>query len=166
MIGTVLARASASAPVAVGEPGLSSAHVGVRGPHRRRGERGGPHRARERDQPSSTCRRPATATAGGSSCFLRDDDGALVAGIAGFTWGGYAQIDFLWVTTEHRAQGLGRRLVEAAEAEAEARGCRTIVVSSHSFQAPAMYRHLGYAEIGAADDAPIGARHFYFQKVL
>ena len=65
-----------------------------------------------------------------------------------------------------RAQGLGRRLVEAAEAEAEARGCRTVVVSSHSFQAPAMYRRLGYAEIGAADDAPIGARHFYFQKVL
>jgi ribosomal protein S18 acetylase RimI-like enzyme len=100
------------------------------------------------------------------ACFLRDNEGALVAGISGFTWGGYAQIDFLWVTTELRAQGLGRRLVEAAEAEAKARGCRTVVVSSHSFQAPAMYRRLGYAEIGAADDAPIGARHFYFQKVL
>jgi ribosomal protein S18 acetylase RimI-like enzyme len=100
------------------------------------------------------------------SCFLRDEDGALVAGIHGFTWGGYAQIEFLWVAAEHRQRGLGRRLLEAAEAEAKARGCRTIAVSSHEFQVPAMYRRFNYEDVGVAVDAPVGSRHFYFQKVL
>ena len=31
------------------------------------------------------------------SCFLRDDDGELYAGLDGYTWGGYAMIEWLWV---------------------------------------------------------------------
>jgi ribosomal protein S18 acetylase RimI-like enzyme len=100
------------------------------------------------------------------SCFLRDGDGNLVAGIDGFTWGGYAHIEFLWVHADHRGRGLGQGLVAAAEVEATARGCRSIVVSSHEFQAPDLYRRLGYQDIGASVDTPIGARHFFFQKML
>ena len=100
------------------------------------------------------------------SCFLRDDEGKLVAGIDGFTWGGYAHVEFLWVDAEYRGRGLGQGLLAAAEVEATARGCRTIVISSHEFQAPDLYRRLGYEEIGASVDTPIGARHFHFQKVL
>ena len=41
-------------------------------------------------------------------CLLRDDDGRLVAGVDGFTWGGYARVDVLWVDEAQRGQGLGR----------------------------------------------------------
>jgi GNAT superfamily N-acetyltransferase len=100
------------------------------------------------------------------SCFLRDADGRLVAGIDGFTWGGYASVDTLWVDSPLRGQGLGRQLLAAAEREAKRRGCRTIVLDSHEFQAPNFYRRLGYEQVGASTDTPVGWRQYYFQKRL
>jgi GNAT superfamily N-acetyltransferase len=95
------------------------------------------------------------------SCFIRDDDGKLVAGIDGFTWGGYARVDYLWVSERLRGQGLGSRLLAAAEDEARRRGCGTIVLDTHSFQAPWLYRARGYGEIGTT-----GYTQTLFQKAL
>jgi len=100
------------------------------------------------------------------SCFLRDDRGALTAGLDGFTWGGYARVEYVWVAEAHRGQGLGTRLLAAAEDEARRRGCGTIVLDSHSFQAPDLYRHLGYTEIGTTIDTPRGYSQTLFQKPL
>ena len=57
-------------------------------------------------------------------------------------------------------------MVAAAEQEARRRGCRTVVLSTHEFQAPEFYRRLGYVEVGLVHDAPVGHRDFLFQKVL
>ena len=100
------------------------------------------------------------------SCFLRDPDGTLVAGIDGFTWGGYAHVELLWVSEPFRGRGVGRRLLEAAEAEARERGCASIVLSSHEFQAPGFYARLGYHQVGVTEDTPVGYRELHFQKPL
>lgn len=100
------------------------------------------------------------------SCFLRDDDGKLRAGIDGFTWGGYAQIEYLWIDAALRGQGLGERLLRAAEDEARRRGCRTMVLDTHSFQAPEFYPKLGYREVGRTVDTPAGHTQILFQKEL
>ena len=100
------------------------------------------------------------------SCFLRNDAGELEAGIDGFSWGGYAMIEWLWVTATIRGRGYGTGLMGVFEAEAQERGCRSIRVNTHTFQAPEFYRHLGYDEIGYALDAPLGYGEHFFAKRL
>lgn len=99
-------------------------------------------------------------------CFVRDDDGRLVAGIDGYSWGGFMYIGALWVDEALRGQGISRRLVEAAEAEAATRGCVTVVLGSFDFQAPGFYVKLGYEVVGATEDTPVGHRELLLQKRL
>ncbi len=99
------------------------------------------------------------------SCFLYDGED-LVAGIDGFSWGGYARVDYLWVRESERGKGLGSKLLSAAEDEARRRGCATIVLDTHSFQAPDLYRSRGYTEIGTTIDTPLGYSQTTFQKAL
>ena len=100
------------------------------------------------------------------SCFLRDAEGTLVAGIDGFTWGGDAHVEVLWVSEPFRGKGSGRRLLEAVAPEARERGCTSIVLSSHEFQAPSLYAKVGYHPVGATEDTPVGHRELHFQKRL
>ena len=99
-------------------------------------------------------------------CFLHDESGRLVAGLDGFSWGGYARIEYLWVDESLRGRGLGSRLLAAAELEAAARGCETVVVDTHEFQAPELYPKLGYELVGTTHDTPIGYRQLLYQKRL
>jgi len=100
------------------------------------------------------------------SCFLRDERGELYAGLDGFTWGGYAMIEWLWVEESRRGSGLGARLVRSAEHEAAARGCAVVRVNTHTFQAPDFYRASGYEEVGRAIDAPVAHGEVFFAKRL
>jgi GNAT superfamily N-acetyltransferase len=98
--------------------------------------------------------------------FVRDDASAIVAGLTGFTWGGTLKIEVLWVRDDHRRAGYGVRLVQAAEREAVARGCRNAVLDTHSFQAPDFYPRLGYVQCGVAQDWPVDHQHYCFHKRL
>lgn len=51
----------------------------------------------------------------------------------------------MWVEPSHRRCRLGARPVQAFEAHARAHGCRTFHLETLSFQAPGLYRSLGYA---------------------
>jgi ribosomal protein S18 acetylase RimI-like enzyme len=98
-------------------------------------------------------------------CFVRDSDGRMmIAGLDGFSWGGYVKIEWLWVHEDHRHRGLGTQLVRAAEAEAVRRGCDVVRVDSHTFQAPGFYENLGYERIGFAVDTPAGHGEVFFLK--
>lgn len=102
----------------------------------------------------------------GLGLFVRDARGELIAAAAGHTWGETCELKQVWVHPESRRQGLGRRLIEAAVAEAERRGCRQLVLSTHSFQAPEFYRKLGFEEVGRLADYPRGHAQVFMRKPL
>jgi GNAT superfamily N-acetyltransferase len=102
----------------------------------------------------------------GLGLFLRDDDGRILAAAAGHTWGGTCELRQVWVAEPLRRQGIGRRLLAAAEAEAIRRGCRQLVLGTHSFQAPEFYRKLGFTVVAEVGDYPSGHAQLVLVKPL
>ena len=100
------------------------------------------------------------------SIFVRDDDYRIVAGICGNTWGGCAEIRQFWVEEARRKQGLGTRLLAAAEEEARRRGCRQMLLMTFSFQAPAFYGKHGFEVVAVMDDHPHGHKNLLLRKRL
>lgn len=86
---------------------------------------------------------------------VTDDAGDLAAGISGWTWGIAAGIGMTWVRDDCRRDGLGARLLTEFEAQARARGCRHVFVTSFTFQAPAFYQRHGYQEIFRWQGVPV-----------
>lgn len=100
------------------------------------------------------------------SRIVRDENNEIIAGIAGWTWANACEITQFWVHEKVRNNGIGGMLLEAAEAEAKGKGCRTILVGSYSFQAPHYYERHGYALQHAVDDFPEGHRYCILTKNL
>jgi ribosomal protein S18 acetylase RimI-like enzyme len=98
--------------------------------------------------------------------FLRHD-GGVIGGAYGNTHYGWLYLDSMWVDSEVRGRGWGRRLMAQFEAEAVARGCHGACVDTYGFQAPGFYERIGYQELGRLEDFPPGsARHFYWKRLI
>jgi ribosomal protein S18 acetylase RimI-like enzyme len=78
------------------------------------------------------------------SCFARLPSGEVVGGAVGRTWGRCCELQQLWVEPTRRRAGIGKQLVEQFEARARERGCKSFYLETFSFQAPGLYRSLGY----------------------
>ena len=95
-----------------------------------------------------------------------EEDGKKLAGLIGEVFGNWLSIKYLFVAEFLRGLGIGKSLVECAEAEAKARGAKYAFVDTFDFQAPGFYKKLGYREVFALNEYPYTGSRTYYTKEL
>ncbi len=75
-------------------------------------------------------------------------------------------VQFLAVPPRLRGQGLGRALMQRAEAFGRERGIIGIYLDTFEFQSRGFYEKLGYSLFGQIEDHPRGLHRYFLQKRL
>ncbi|ARO13884.1 acetyltransferase protein [Ketogulonicigenium robustum] len=98
--------------------------------------------------------------------FAQDADGALRAGLSGYTAWGWLYTQWLWMDETQRGQGLAGRLLAMAEAEARSRGCHGAYIDTFSPHGLKAYLRAGYTVFGELPDFPVGRTRSFLRKAL
>lgn len=93
-------------------------------------------------------------------------DGRQVGGLIGSTNLGWLHVQLLAVAPEARSQGVGRSLLQAAEALARERGCHGAWLDTYDHQGPDYYPKLGWEMFGELPDFPKGGTRRFYRKTL
>jgi GNAT superfamily N-acetyltransferase len=92
--------------------------------------------------------------------------GEVVGGLYGSSSMGLLRIDRFFLPEGLRKQGLGSKILAAAEEEGARRGCSRAILSTLSFQAPGFYQRQGWQVLGRIDCDPPGHTRFMMTKRL
>lgn len=98
--------------------------------------------------------------------FKEDTNGKKQAGLIGETFGNWLSIKYLWVSSEIRGNGVGTKLLKAAEDEAKLRGVKYVFVDTFDFQAPKFYAKHGYRQVFELAEYPKTGIRYYYTKEL
>lgn len=98
--------------------------------------------------------------------IVRDVSGIIIAGISGYTAWKWLYVQWLWVDEGHRGRRLAASMLEAAEAEARARGCANAWIDTFNPVALKTYERQGYVAFGALEDFPEGRTRTFLKKSL
>jgi ribosomal protein S18 acetylase RimI-like enzyme len=96
--------------------------------------------------------------------FLRDDLGQIQGGVDGHVMWHRLFVKTLWIPETLRHQGLGTRLMHAAEEEAKQRQCRSVWLTALGDRALRFYTRLDYTIFGVLDDYVKGQSLYSLQK--
>jgi len=94
------------------------------------------------------------------------DTGEVVGGLLGGTSFGLLRIDRFFLPESLRKQGLGSRVLKAAEDEGRRRGCGQALLTTLSFQAPGFYKRHGWQVLAEIAGGPPAPTRFLMTKKL
>ncbi|MGE0525768.1 MAG: GNAT family N-acetyltransferase [Bdellovibrionales bacterium] len=97
---------------------------------------------------------------------VKAQEGVIIAGAAGKTFGKWLLIDNLWVAEHMRGSGLGSRVLKAMEASAKERGCEFVLLDTLNFQARPFYEKHGYECQWVQPHYPRDGCKYFMVKVL
>jgi GNAT superfamily N-acetyltransferase len=101
-----------------------------------------------------------------ANVFIQDDDGEILGGALGNTWGLWLYVADVWVDPAIRGNGYASKLMTAIEHLAQQRRCIHSYLDTFSFQARPLYEKLGYQLFGTLEDHPVGQTHYFLKKSL
>lgn len=96
----------------------------------------------------------------------KDSSGGLVGGLRGFVFLHWLNVELLFVDESARRQGVGHRLLAAAEQKARELGARNVTLNTFEWQARKFYLKQGYEEFGRIDNYIQGFYVAYMKKSL
>lgn len=97
---------------------------------------------------------------------LVDDDGEVDGGLVGYTGRGWLFVEMLFVPERLRRQGMAGRLLQTAEDEAKARGCKGAYIDTINPAARRAYRRQGYEVFGTLEDFTAGLSLTWLRKLF
>jgi GNAT superfamily N-acetyltransferase len=101
-----------------------------------------------------------------ANVFVQSDDGEILGGALGNTWGLWLYVSDVWVDPAIRGKDYATKLMAAIERLAIERRCTYSYLDTFSFQARPMYEKLGYKVFGTLEDHPKGHTHYFMKKTL
>lgn len=100
------------------------------------------------------------------AAFAKDENGKVVGGIRAVAFWNYCILELLWLSDETRGQGVGSKLMDAAENFAKEKGFGYMRTETLSFQAKPFYEKRGYKVFGELPDYPNGHVTYCLVKEL
>ncbi|WP_417347032.1 GNAT family N-acetyltransferase [Ferrimonas sp.] len=97
---------------------------------------------------------------------LHDEQGELLAGASGSSFGHWLHLDWLWVDEALRGEGWGKQILEEFERQGKQRGCRWCFLDTLEFQARPFYEQHGYQAVWEQQQYPLTGCRAYMTKTL
>ncbi len=97
---------------------------------------------------------------------LTNEQGEIIAGAAGRTFGDWLMINTLWVSESLRGQHVGSEILKKIEQAAQVRGCNKALLDTLNFQAKPFYEQHGYQVQWTQQGYPKTGCKYYMVKQL
>jgi len=98
--------------------------------------------------------------------IAKDEHGKILGGLYGYFAWAWLEIHILVIDEAHRKQGIGKALLQKAEAVALQKKVYKIRLNTFEFQAPQFYEQFGYQVVAVEEGFPEGYRTYHFHKML